>query len=129
MNPILILRFGAGLCFIGHGLLALTAKAKFIVLLSTFGIEADAAIPLLLFIGCLDVIVGLLILLKPTKLVLKWAMVWTGLTILAWLIHGDSVMDLMRRAPYFTVPFALLGLLYGKSTSSIVKEKMNVDDV
>lgn len=114
LNPILILRLGAGLCFIGHGILALTAKAKFVELLATFGIEQQLAVGLLLVIGCLDVLVGLLILFKPTKPVLQWAMIWTGLTIAAWAFHGDTLMDLMRRAPYVTTPFALLVLLYGK---------------
>lgn len=119
MNPILILRIGAGLCFIGHGILALTAKAKFILLLSTFGVEAEAAVSILRLIGGLDIVVGLLILFKPSKLVLKWAMAWTCLTIIAWLVHGDTIMDLMRRAPYFTVPFALLALLYGDKSKAV----------
>lgn len=122
MNPILILRFGAGLCFIGHGILALAAKAKFIFLLSTFGIEADAAVLILRLIGGVDILVGFFILIKPTKLVLKWATIWTSLTIIAWFIHGDTVMDLMRRAPYFTTPFALLALLYGRNLTTIKME-------
>lgn len=111
MSTSIILRLGAGICFIGHGLLALSAKAKFIALLSSFNIDNETAIELLKLIGAVDVVVGLLILFKPTKLVLKWAMFWTALTIMAWMIHGDSILDLMRRAPFFAVPFALLKLI------------------
>jgi len=116
MKTSIILRLGAGLCFVGHGILALTAKAKFIALLATFNIEPALAIQLLKLIGAVDIIVGLMILFHPTKWVLKWAMIWTGLTIVAWFIHGDSLMDLMRRAPYFAAPFALLSLMNSKSS-------------
>jgi hypothetical protein len=112
INTEMILRLGAGICFIGHGVLALGAKAKFMALLSTFGIESTLALSLLKVIGCLDILIGLFILLKPNRLVLLWAMVWTSLTIVAWGIHGDSMMDLARRVTFMTTPFALLVLLY-----------------
>lgn len=114
LNPEIILRIGAGICFIGHGMLAIGAKAGFVKLLSTFGIEGVTALTTLTFIGLLDVTIGLFILLKPNKLVLRWAMLWTGLTILAWGIHGDSLMDLFRRVTYLTTPMALLVLLYSR---------------
>lgn len=118
LNPNLILRLGGGICFVGHGVLALTAKAGFVNLLGTFGLDETSAILLLKLIGCLDIAVGLLILFKPTKLVLRWAMLWTGLTILAWGIHGDSIWDLFRRATYLTTPLALLFLMRRESVAN-----------
>jgi len=116
LNPILILRLGAGICFIGHGILSLIGKEKFVELLGTFNINESQGLAVLIAVGCLDILVGLSILFKPSKIVLQWALVWTTLTVLAWGIHGDSIMDLMRRAPYIAVPSALLVLLYGKSS-------------
>jgi len=124
MNATLILRLGVGICFLGHGILALTAKAKFITLLSTFGIEAEMAISILKIIGLIDIAVGLMIIFKPSQLVIKWAMAWTLMTIIAWFFHGDSIMDLMRRAPFFAAPFALLALLYGKASESKERTKL-----
>jgi uncharacterized membrane protein YphA (DoxX/SURF4 family) len=115
---ILILRLGGGICFLGHGLLALGAKAGFVGLLGSFGLDEAQAVTALKVIGCVDVLVGLSILLKPNKRVLQWALAWTTLTIVAWGLHGDSLMDLARRAPYMTTPLALLFLLFqGESAS------------
>ena len=84
LNPSMILRLGAGLCFIGHGVLAFGAKAQFVALLASFGVEGAMAISILKVIGCLDIAIGLFILLKLNKPVLLWAMAWTSLTIIAW---------------------------------------------
>lgn len=116
-NSALVLRIGGGICFIGHGVLALSGKTGFIGLLGTFGLDPIQALALLKVIGALDVLVGLLILFKPNKLVLQWAIAWTSLTIIAWGIHGDSLMDLARRATYMTTPLALLIMLYRRSGS------------
>jgi hypothetical protein len=117
INPSIILRIGAGLCFIGHGAIAIGGSAKFVELLSTFGLDHAQAVMLLKGVGILDITVGLLILFKPSKNVLRWAMFWTGLTIVAWGIHGDSLMDIFRRVTYLTTPAALLALLYVKSSA------------
>ena len=120
IDPKLVLRMGGGICFIGHGLLALTGKTGFVGLLGTFGLEAGEALLLLKVIGLVDVAVGLSILFRPRKRVLQWAFLWTCMTVVAWGIHGDNLMDLARRAPYFTTPLALLFLLYkSKQRSSI----------
>lgn len=117
INPSIILRIGAGLCFIGHGAVALGAATKFVALLATFGLDHSQSLVLLKVIGLLDIALGLLILFKPSKNILRWAMVWTGLTLLAWAFHGDSLMDLFRRVTYLTTPAALLVLLYSKTTA------------
>ena len=117
INPILILRIGGGFCFIGHGVLALTPKVHFLELLSSFGVDEVNAIPILKIIGLLDILIGLLILFKPHKRVLQWAMLWTSLTIIAWGFHGDTLMDLFRRLTYFTTPFALLLLIYSSKNT------------
>lgn len=117
-QPATILRIGGGICFIGHGLLALNAKAGFVGLLGTFGADPAQAVGLLKLIGIVDVLVGLALLFRPRKRVLQWAMLWTALTILAWGLHGDSLLDLARRVPYVTTPMALLFLLYGRGAAA-----------
>ena len=124
MNPITILRIGAGLCFISHGALALSGKLGFITLLGSLGIDESTANYMLKIIGCLDIAVGLLILFKPGKLVLIWATAWAALTIVAWGVHGDSTMDLLRRITYVTTPLALMAILYqNKSLKDEAKSK------
>lgn len=111
LEPTLILRLGAWICFIGHGILAINGKTQFIDLLGTFGIEGTMAVWMLRLIGTLDVITGALILVKPNKWILSWAVLWTSLTIIAWGIHGDSLMDLFRRVTYITTPLTLIFML------------------
>jgi hypothetical protein len=124
-NPTVLLRIGGGICFLGHGVLALGAKTGFVGLLGSFGLGTEEAVLLLKLIGCIDILVGLSILFKPNKRVLQWAAIWTGLTILAWGIQGDSLMDLARRAPYVTTPLALLFLLYQRKGSQQHNETGN----
>ena len=95
-SPALFLRLGAAICFVGHGLLAINGKPGFVGLLGSFGLEPVDALMVLKFIGLVDVLVGLTILIKPNKWVLYWAGLWTTLTVVAWGIHGDSWMDLDR---------------------------------
>lgn len=118
MNPGMLLRIGGGICFLGHGLLALSGKTGFVGLLGSLGLDPEQALNLLKIIGCIDILVGLLILFKPNKLVLQWATVWTTMTIAAWGIHGDGLMDLARRVPYVTTPLALLFFLYKGEVSA-----------
>lgn len=119
INPATLLRIGGGICFFGHGMLALTGKTGFLGLLGSLGLDPIQAMPLLKVIGSIDILVALSILFKPNKLVLQWATLWTALTIVAWGIHGDGLMDLARRVPYVTTPLALLYFLYqGKTAAS-----------
>ncbi len=124
LDPIMILRFGAGVCFIGHGVLAISAKTQFVALLGSFGLYDETALLTLKVIGTVDVIVGFLLIFRPTKWILRWAVCWTALTVLAWGIHGDGLMDLFRRVTYITTPMALLILLDGKRKSATDSGKM-----
>lgn len=119
LRPELILRIGAGICFIGHGSLALMASPKFIGLLASFGIEGDLAVNSLLGIGILDVLVGLAILFKPNVYVLGWATLWTTMTIIAWGIHGDGIMDLFRRVPYVALPAGVLMIIFTEKRNAL----------
>lgn len=121
-DPGLVLRLGGGICFLAHGLLALSGKVGFLGLLGSFGLESMEAANLLKLIGCLDVLVGLLILFRPSKRVLQWATFWTALTIVAWGIHGDGLLDLARRATYVTTPLALL-LWMQRSKSAVLRDE------
>lgn len=125
IDPTRILRWGAGICFTGHGILAMTGKLEFMELLSSFGITGDMATWLLIAIGCLDVLVGLFIILNPTRFVVGWAIGWTTMTIIAWGLHGDTIMDLMRRVPFVAVPAALHVMLF--ANESVKSEKRSTE--
>ena len=126
-NPALLLRIGVGLCFIAHGVLAFTAKAKFVELLGSFGISGNDAIAVLKVIGLQDIFLGLMILFRPTKWVLIWGMTWIGGTIVAWGIHGDSMMDLLRRSTYFAAPAALLSMLFYSESKKITIDSEDLE--
>jgi len=108
INLDLILRLGAASCFLGHGVLALQSETAYLELLGSFGIPESVAVNVLFTIGCLDVLVGLMILFKPYRVVLYWAIAWTSITIIAWAIQETSFWDLVRRFNYTMMPLALL---------------------
>ena len=117
LSPTILLQLGVGLCFLAHGILALTAKASFVTLLGSFGLAPETAVSLLKIIGIQDVFLGFMILFRPKKWMLIWGTIWVGATILAWGYHGDNIMDLLRRSTYFFAPLALLNLRFAKDPS------------
>jgi uncharacterized membrane protein YphA (DoxX/SURF4 family) len=116
----LILRIGAFSCFLGHGVLAIKGNPKYIELLESFGFTEGSALIILTIVGSVDIVVATLVLLKPKKAVLFWAIGWTVLTIGAWAIKEASFWDFMRRVNYTITPLALL--IY------LLQQKVNRDD-
>lgn len=115
-----ILRIGMFGEFFGHGVFALQAKEKFVVMLTAFtGITGDAAITTMKLIGAMDITVGILALVFPFRLLLIWASLWGFLTALARPVAGDPIWDFVERWANWAVPLALL---YLRGLPKTVKE-------
>lgn len=107
--------------FLGHGILALGAKADWIKYVTLVGFsEANAGI-ILQIIGTLDVLVAVLTLFKPMKFVLAWATIWAFATaairpieasdkILA-SFTGSSIWDFVERSANWLAPLALMKVM------------------
>jgi hypothetical protein len=107
-----VLRIGVFGTFVGHGCYAIGGKPQWIPLLTAFGFSEQIAVFLLPVIGWLDLVIALIVLLRPFKPVLYWAVCWTFLTALSRIVSGESVFEFFERFSNIACPLALL-LYYG----------------
>lgn len=104
-----ILRVGLFGEYFGHGIFAWQLKPRFLEMLTAMtGITGDLAVTLMRAIGALDIVVGVLAILKPIRIVLIYAAVWGFLTALARPVAGDPIWDFVERWANWAVPLALL---------------------
>ena len=107
-----VLRISVAGEFIGHGVFALQGRKAWVDWFSIFGIsDANLAAQLLFFVGLLDVLLAVLILIKPVRLVLLWMAFWGFWTALMRPIAGDSIFEFVERWANWGAPLALLLLV------------------
>jgi len=105
-----ILRIGIFGTFLGHGIFALMLKQSWIPYFTAIGISESTALTLLPLIGTLDILVSLIVLLKPIRVILIWASVWGFATALIRPISGEPIWDFVERSANWAAPLALLYL-------------------
>lgn len=107
-----VLRIAVAGEFIGHGVFALQGKKAWIEWFSVFGIsDAELAAKLLFIIGLMDVVLALLILIKPVRIALLWMAFWGFWTALIRPIVGEPIWDFIERSANWGAPLALLLLV------------------
>lgn len=107
-----VLRISVAGEFIGHGVFALQGKKDWINWFSNFGVSDTATAAQLLFIiGVMDVVLAILILIKPVRLALLWMTFWGFWTALLRPLVGMPVWDFIERWANWGVPLALLLLI------------------
>jgi len=112
------LRLGVAGEFLGHGLLGIGGKKDWIGWISQMlHVSNSAATTLLLLIGISDVIVALIVLFRPIKLVVLWAVFWGFWTALVRPLVGQSPLDFIERFANWGAPLALYYLLKDKNNS------------
>lgn len=114
INAIWILRIAVFGEFFGHGIFALQQKKSFINYIVNIGIPYDTASILLLLIGILDIIVAIVILLRPINSVILWAAFWGFATALIRPITGEPIWDFLERWTNWGAPLALYYLIRKK---------------
>ena len=105
-----ILRIGIFGTFLGHGVFGLMTKQSWIPYLTSIGFSESAAVVLLPIIGAFDVLVALIVLIKPIRVVLIWAVIWGFATALIRPISGEPIWDFVERSANWAAPLALLYL-------------------
>ena len=104
-----ILRVAVAGEFVGHGVFALQRKQQWIVWISQMtGANAAAATQLLFFVGLMDLVVALIVLVKPIRIVLLWAAFWGFWTALVRPLVGEPIWDFVERWANWGAPLALL---------------------
>ena len=111
------LRIGVAGEFLGHGVLALQGKADWIGWFAKFGVsDPGTAATLLTLVGAMDILVALVVLFKPIKPILLWAILWGFFTARVRPFGGQPVWDFIERFANWGAPLALFFLLKsGKS--------------
>jgi hypothetical protein len=106
-----LLRLAVFLTFLGHGMTAISGNADWLVYLETVGFSIETSKHLIILIGFLDVIVALVVLVKPFKLVVLWAVIWTFTTALIRPISGEPIWEFVERGVNWIVPLTLYILI------------------
>ena len=106
------LRIGVAGEFLGHGILALQGKTDWIGWFANFGVsDPGTAATLLTLVGAMDVLVALIVLFRPIKPIVLWAVFWGFWTALVRPIVGQPIWDFIERFANWGAPLALYFLL------------------
>lgn len=98
--------------FLGHGVFALQGKRQWVGWVQQIsGADIGLATQLLFFVGLADVVISLIILLRPIRLALLWAAFWGFWTALLRPLVGEPVWDFIERWANWGAPLALLLLI------------------
>ena len=110
-----ILRVAIFLTFLGHGMVAIQGHLPWIDYLEFIGFSSDRASDILPFIGFLDILVALTILIKPYKYMVLWASIWAFSAALIRPLSGEEIWAFVERGSNWMTPLALYICLMIKS--------------
>ena len=111
-----ILRIAVAGEFIGHGVFALEGKKDWIGWVGKFGVQdPDLATKLLFFIGLMDLAIAIIILIRPIRIALLWAVAWGFWTALLRPLVGMPIWDFIERWANWGAPLALYFILKNKT--------------
>ena len=107
-----VLRIAVAGEFIGHGVFALQGKQDWIGWFAKFGISDPVlATKVLFFIGLMDILLALVVLIRPVRVLLLWMVFWGFWTALLRPIVGLPIWDFVERWANWGAPLALLLLI------------------
>ncbi len=107
-----VLRVAVAGEFLGHGVLAVLGKQQWTLWISRMtGADTVLAAQLLLLVGLFDVLIAVVVLLRPIRAALLWATFWGFWTALVRPLMGESIWDFIERFANWGAPLALLLLL------------------
>ena len=115
-----ILRIAVAGEFIGHGVFALQAKTSWFGYFKPFGITDPSTITtILMVVGAIDLLLALLVLIKPIRPAILWMAIWGLFTaMIRWPIGADPVWDFVERWANWGAPLALYYVLNLNSQNS-----------
>ena len=104
-----VLRIAVAGEFLGHGVLAMQGKKQWVGWISQLtGADASLATQILFLIGISDLLVALVVFIRPIKIVLLWTVFWGFWTAILRPIVGESIWDFIERFANIGAPLALL---------------------
>ncbi|MEK7501184.1 MAG: hypothetical protein AAB642_03610 [Patescibacteria group bacterium] len=104
-----VLRLAVSAEFAWHGILALRGEQEWLGWFPRFGVaDAQLASRLLFLIGLLDLTVAAIILIKPLRPVIVWAVIWGTWTAIVETITSGQAMEFFEEWANWGLPLALL---------------------
>jgi uncharacterized membrane protein YphA (DoxX/SURF4 family) len=107
------LRIASAMCFIGHGAFGITTKAIWCNYFALLGIGKTTAYHLMPVLGSVDILLGLLLLIRPFRAIAAWLVVWGIITALCRPLSGEPFAEFIERAGNYGAPLCLLVLAGG----------------
>lgn len=103
-----LLRFGVAGEFFGHGMLAYNGKKDWIGwIVQMIHVDPATATTLLTTIGIADIIMSIIILVRPVRPLLVWMAIWGFWTALVRPLVGAGWLDFIERSANWAAPLAL----------------------
>lgn len=94
--------------FLGHGVFALQGKEAWIGWIEQLlSVSPELAGQLLFAVGIADVLIALIVLIKPVRPILLWAAIWGFWTALVRPLVGEPIWDFVERWANWGAPLAL----------------------
>ena len=126
------LRFAIAMCFIGHGSFGIITKPIWCNYFAVFGIGKVMAYQLMPWVGCFDIICGIIMLIYPLRVIPFWLVIWGTITAFMRPMSGEPFAEFIERAGNFGAPLALLLLSGGvqltiKSLFTPINPNIEVD--
>ena len=105
-----ILRITCFFCLVGHGAWGIIQKPEWIPFYDIFHIPAKYAYLTMPIVGLMDILMGILILVKPMRFVLVWMVFWTIFTALLRPMAFMGWFEFLERAGNYGAPIVFLAL-------------------
>jgi hypothetical protein len=102
------LRIAIAMCFIGHGTFGIVTKEIWTHYFAVFGIERASAFRLMPWLGTVDILLGILMLLRPIRAIAGWLVIWGLVTAALRPLSGEPFAELIERGGNFGAPLAFL---------------------
>ncbi len=114
-----ILRVGVAGEFFGHGVFAILGKAEWIKWTEQLtGLDTATATMFMTIVGVMDVLLAIIVLVKPIRPVLLWMAFWGFWTALVRPLVGLPVWDFIERFANWAAPLALYYFYKGRKDSA-----------
>ncbi len=112
-----ILRIAVAGEFLGHGMFGLQQKAQWVGWTQKLlHVNPETAGTIILLVGAMDVLLAILVLVKPIRPIVLWMAVWGLWTALLRPIVGESIWDFVERWANWGAPLVLYYLLGRNNT-------------
>ncbi|HVU54322.1 MAG TPA: hypothetical protein VHD83_04670 [Puia sp.] len=108
------LRIAVAMCFIGHGTFGIITKEIWTHYFAVFGIGKVLAYRLMPLVGAVDILLGIVMLVRPIRAIAGWLVVWGIITAALRPLSGEPFAELIERGGNFGAPLAFLLLTSGK---------------